>query len=106
MEKENKSLKILLIIFIIISLALGGFILYDKVLKKEESIPPKPVKNNSNTNEINNDENTLPEWVEYLLNQNITGMGYGTWDADTDKEGFRDISKSQLKGYLQKLTSE
>ena len=38
MEKENKTLKILLIIFIIISVIFGGFILYDKVLKKEEKV--------------------------------------------------------------------
>ena len=37
MEKENKNLKIMLIIFILISVILGGFILYDKVLKKEDS---------------------------------------------------------------------
>ena len=41
MEKDNKTSKILLIVVIIISFVLGGFIVYDKVLKKEESVKCK-----------------------------------------------------------------
>ena len=36
-EKNNTTLKLLLTIFVIVSLALGGFILYDKVLKKNDT---------------------------------------------------------------------
>ena len=36
-EKNNTTLKLLLTIFLIVSIALGGFILYDKVLKKNDT---------------------------------------------------------------------
>ena len=38
MEKDNKTSKLLLIVFIIISVVLGGFIIYDKALRKKENV--------------------------------------------------------------------
>ena len=38
LENSNKMIKLLLVIFVIISLSLGGFIIYDKVLKEEEKV--------------------------------------------------------------------
>jgi hypothetical protein len=48
-KRNNKGLIIALIIFIVISLVLGGYIVYDKVLKTE---------NNSQSNEVIEKENT------------------------------------------------
>ena len=54
MEKENNNLKIMLIIFIALSVVLGGFILYDKVLKEDNNISNQ-IKNQNTKNE-NNDK--------------------------------------------------
>lgn len=48
-QKNNKGLVVLLVIFVILTLVLGGFILYDKVLSNENS----DVNNNSNENNSN-----------------------------------------------------
>ena len=107
MEKENKNLKIMLIIFITLSVVLGGFILYDKVLK-EDNASGKCEKESCNCEKQeteSKEETALPEWAKYLLNQNITKIGYGTVDKNENYK-WKDISKDQLRGYLEKLTNE
>ena len=108
-EKNNTTLKLLLTIFLIVSLALGGFILYDKVLKKEESIPSKPVETNSGTSTKNNDENTLPEWANYVLSQDITEITYGYAIYPNNDSNFeckkKNMTKEQLKRVLEKMTT-
>lgn len=69
MEKENKNLKIMLIIFITLSVILGGFILYDKVLKRE---------NENNESEDNKliDTFSLDENKSYAGSGKVRVKGY------------------------------
>lgn len=69
MEKKNTGLKVLVVILTVLVLALGGFIVYDKVLKGT----PIDVNNGNNTNETNNDAielnyNTLKEYQKTINN--------------------------------------
>ena len=96
LENNNGILKLLLAIFIIATLALGGFVVYDKVLKKDNTdVPVKETEENKVE-----EKSSLPDWANYLLNQNINKVGY------YDSEDWKDITMDQLKGYLQKLTTE
>ena len=82
MEKElgkgNNTLKLMLAIFVIISLALGGFIFYDKVLKKEENVLPKPVEKNNIDNFQKNDESKITYF---------TGITLGEYDKEVTLNG-------------------
>ena len=49
MEKENRNLKVLVVILCVLVLGLGGYLFYDKVLSDKTS------NNNINNNEIEND---------------------------------------------------
>ena len=105
-KKNNNTLMIILGIFIALAVFLGGFIIYDKVLNKnngsvndsdEKSIDETKPTETSSTN-------SLPEWVNYLLKQNITKMGYSNYEDDDFK--WNDVSKEQLESYLKKLTTD
>ena len=82
MEKENKTLKILLIVFVVATLLLGGFIVYDKVLKKDENISKEIESQN------NKSENKLEE------NDSSTN----TFSLDTSKS-YGGSGKVRVKGY-------
>ena len=85
-QKNNKGLVVLLVIFIILTLVLGGFILYDKVLSNENL----DVNNNSNSATDNNTTETtidnieiknsevkeLYNYVQASLNSNYVCLGY------------------------------
>lgn len=85
-QKNNKGLVVLLVIFIILTLVLGGFILYDKVLSNENP----DVNNNSNSVTDNNTTETtidnveiknsevkeLYNYVQASLNSNYVCLGY------------------------------
>lgn len=85
-QKNNKGLVVLLVIFIILTLVLGGFILYDKVLSDKNS----DVNNNSNSVTDNNTTETtidnveiknsevkeLYNYVQASLNSNYVCLGY------------------------------
>ena len=52
-EKSNKGLIILIVVFSLIVLGLGGWMVYDKVINKDE---PKPVEgDNTKTDNVNID---------------------------------------------------
>mgnify|MGYP004640781541 CR=1 FL=1 len=55
-KKSNKGLIILVIIFGVIILGLSGFIVYDKLIKRENNKPTTEKDNNSNKSEDNNAE--------------------------------------------------
>lgn len=85
-QKTNKGLVVLLVIFIVLILVLGGFILYDKVLSDKNS----DVNNNSNSVTDNNTTETtidnveiknsevkeLYNYVQASLNSNYVCLGY------------------------------
>lgn len=63
MEKKNtKSLIITIIILAVLVVALGGYITYDKLLNKEESIATK--KDSSDTKKSSNNVNNIENEVE------------------------------------------
>lgn len=65
-QKNNNGLIVLVIVLFLLVLGLGGYIVYDKALNNNETLK-KDVSNNETV-----EEEKLPEWAEYLLNQNIT----------------------------------
>jgi len=85
-NQKNKWLVVLLIIFVILTLVLGGFILYDKILSNENP----DVNNNSNSVTDNNTTETtidnieiknskvkeLYNYVQANLNSNYVCLGY------------------------------
>ncbi len=88
-------------ILAVLVLALGGFIIYDKVIDK------KDVKEPETTNtEV---EEKLPEWVEYLLKQDITEITYESGIALDGNgpltcEAAKTMTKEQLKDVLVKMS--
>ena len=108
MEKEKKKSKCLIFLIVILSLlvlGLSGYILYDKVLSNKE-IPTNEVINNvpSDNNVI---EEKLPEWVEYLLKQDIKSISYqsGRTNDNFECESPKSMTKEQLKKVLEKMTA-
>ena len=102
MKKENSIQTVLLIIFVVLTLVLGGFIIYDKFIAKKEEISNSV--DNTKVNDSNKNNLNLPEWAEYLLNQNIDEIiyeGYGK-NSECVKE---QVTKDQFKEFLKKLTS-
>ena len=108
-QKSNSGLIALVIVLFLLVLGLGGYIVYDKVLSSREN------STNDTTNDVPSDntieEKQLPEWAEYLLNQNITDIIYkkGKFEYD-EKTGKsfctpeKEMTKEQLKNVLIKMT--
>lgn len=108
-QKNNNGLIALVIVLFLLVLGLGGYIVYDKVLSNNET----PVNETTNNVPSNDDivEEQLPEWVEYLLNQNITDITYQKgqleYDETTGKNSCtpeKKMTKEQLKDILIKMT--
>lgn len=97
---------IIIIILSIIVLYLGGYITYDKMHNNNQ------VENNNNSEEIdsnsNKDNENLPKWAKYLLEQNITEIEVvnRTCTVENDKinESSETITKEQLENILTKMT--
>ena len=88
-QKSNKGLVVLVCVLCVLVLALGGFILYDKVLSKPEQKPvEKPnITDNNNNNQIvetpidnviikNSEIKELYNYVQPSLNSNWVCLGY------------------------------
>ena len=56
-KNNNKGLVIALIIFIVISLVLGGYICFDKFIKNKDNNTNITNSNNSNTENVTSTEN-------------------------------------------------
>lgn len=73
MERENRNLKILVIILCVLVLALGGYFFYDKVLSDDRNVNNE--NENFNNNKIDNTEDINEEknlsWINYLLSLHI-----------------------------------
>ena len=87
-KSKNNGLIIALIIFIVISLALGGFIIYDKVLNKNNNSHSNEVIGNGNTstnnktNEIQNTETNLTsEQAFKMIESKRKNLNYDTWST-------------------------
>lgn len=100
MENSNKTVKILLAIFVVLSLALGGFIVYDKILKKTDKPDCEKCENKDNTSTNNdkgeNETNTIDGnngiYILSLTNENQTinfgGKTYKIRNGSNDVQGF------------------
>ena len=104
-EKNNSGLIALVIVLFLLVLGLGGYILYDKVLSNKET-PTNDVINNvpSDNNVI---EEKLPEWVEYLLKQDIKSISYqsGRTNDNFECESPKSMTKEQLKKVIEEITN-
>jgi len=75
MEKKENMLMVLVIILSIFVIFLSSYLIYDKVLNKDNN-----VDNNTNNNITqNNDENNnlqsqYQDWMEYIINSNINSI--------------------------------
>ncbi len=77
-SKNNHGLIVFLIFFILLSLALGGYIFYDKFYKKENANPTEsqPIENEENKQELVNKINSSKYWI---------------YDADYEKDVLADF---------------
>lgn len=87
-KNNNKGLIVLVIILALLVLGLGGYVFYDKVLGNKET----PATTNSDTTT----EETLPEWAEYLLKQNISSIVVNNRTCTLDNDGVMHESSEQL----------
>lgn len=76
-KSKNKGLIIALIVFVIISLILGGFIIYDKVLNNDNSSP-----NNNKIDNVQNAEiNLTSEQAFKMIESKRKSLNYDTWST-------------------------
>ena len=80
MEKDNRTSKLLLTIFVIISVALGGFIIYDKVLKKEEIVQ-------CNEKNISKNDDYIKDFYSNMKKNRKLDVKYGLLEVILDKSG-------------------
>ena len=87
-KSKNNGLIIALIVFIVISLVLGGFIIYDKVLNKNNNSHSNEVIENGNTstnnktNETQNTEvNLTSEQAFKMIESKRKNLNYDTWST-------------------------
>lgn len=102
MEEKNKSLLPILIVFICLTVLLGGYLIYDKLIKTEEKIEEKT----ENPVQETVKEETLPEWVSYILKQDLTAeYKYVSSLPNDDYECLsKEITKDQLKTILLEMS--
>ena len=87
-KSKNQVLIIVLIVFIIISLVLGGFIVYDKILNKNNTSHSNDLLENENTptnnksNEIEKIEvNLTSEQAFKMIESKRKNLNYDTWST-------------------------
>lgn len=111
MEKEKKKNNLgIIILLALIILVLVGYITYDKVLSNKDEI--KCDNSIEKTQKEDNDTETntnLPEWANYLLEQNITKITVKRGvpkDFGPGKSCLEDkqITNEELKKILEKMT--
>ena len=95
--KQNNGSKVIIAVLAVLLIGALGFICYDKFINKEKIPVPAPTPTDTSDSENSN----IPKWIDYLLGKNIKSMGY--YDENNN---WITISHDQLKGYLQKLSSE
>ena len=104
-EQKNKALVAIIIVSCIIVLVLGGYIIYDKVLKNDKKKGELPIVSPTNTPT----NNQLPEWVSYLLNQDIISVSETHITDWADENNYtcveNDFTKAQLESILEKMTA-
>ena len=125
LAKEYKRLEIFITIFMSIAICLGTFyfnvICFGTecenksptpliIIKAGERNTEKSITEENEENEVSENvaasEEKLPEWAEYLLNQNISEITYETGAFVNDKcAAPKVITKDQLKDVLVKMTS-
>ncbi len=101
MEEKNKSLFPILIVFICLTVLLGGYLIYDKLIKTEDKVEEKT----ENPIQETVKEETLPEWVSYILKQDLTAeYKYVSSLPNDDYEcSKKDMTKDELKTILEKM---
>lgn len=92
MERENRNLKVLVIILCILVLGLGGYLLYDKVLSDDSNA------NNENENEIS--------WIDYLLEQKFVSASLNVCSIDGNYVYDKDIENQPNPGASRNITQE
>lgn len=108
--QSNNNSKIIITIMALIIFGLVGYIVYTKLIQKNENPEPKPTDTSTVTPVPNNtQESTLPEWATYILNQKVTSIKYGYADYyDSVSADFKcaekDVTKEQLKLIFEKMT--
>ncbi len=97
LKKGNNRKKAIIAILLFV-LVLSWLIVFIFFCDKKEDKPTN--QNNQQEKTSDNEDTTLPQWVNYILKQNISKVGYDT------ENGWKDITRDQLKGYLKKLTTD
>lgn len=103
-EKNNNS-KIIIAVLVTLLVVALGFICYDKFINKEkppvptQTEPPKP------SNEENSTKEKYAEWMQYILDQNITKIEASSipCSEDTFDEKTVTLNTEQLKNIFKKF---
>ncbi len=113
LAKEYKRLEIFIIIFMSIAICLGTFyfnvICFGSECENKSPAPLIIIKPGNTATESNNldvEEDKLPEWAEYLLSQNLTEITYETGALVNDEcAASKTMTKEQLTDILTKMTA-
>ena len=98
----------IIIVLIIIVLCLTGYIVYDKVISKDNEQTNEPT---NNTNQIT-ENNQKETWIDYLLSTDINSIEVNYCDLSIDKSlgaerlKSTDITKEELAKILNQLKDE
>ena len=110
MEKKNTGLIVLVVILSLLVVGLGGYIVYDKVLDKEDSNINNDVKDNNNIqnntdNNVSkiNDTTVIDENSSETFNKNINDHNVYI-DKSTLRVDNKDIIKLDGPSYLYQVT--
>lgn len=86
-QKSNKKLVVLLAIFIILTLILGGFVLYDKTIYSKSNNEYKNEENSNKVSSITNEIQSVYDEADQMLAEGSGIMDYNEVDIKVGKEG-------------------
>ena len=105
-KKTNNKLVVLLLLVIVCLLAGCGFLTYTLISDDSNLNLAGTGSSNSQISGDETDDNNLPEWVDYLLKQNITEISYYPGNLDDNNECIvKTMTKEQLTEVLTRMTS-
>ena len=96
-EKKNTGLVALLVVFIILTIALGGYLVYDKVINKDSSSTSNNVVDNNQTNSENTNINTNSSVDVSSITTEIQSVYDKAYDTINSELGFANYDILNIK---------
>lgn len=112
-ERKNNNLVIVLLGIIIIILGVlcvlfaTGKISFNNSDDKKDEIVETPIDNDKKDNDLTEDISSLPEWVQYVFNKNITKIEYTKYTEEIPDNDYSNCPKVEItKNDLAKVYRE